>query len=427
MNSSSSLNRKSRRKRSCWHLCLALAISSVAHAASQWDQPAAQLTTQIAEILGAGQAQLVVNNRSTIADIEIPPIRHLLEQDLRSHGIALSGSESANLIRVTLSENTRERLWVAEVIQGNQTAVTMVHVDREALHTAAAESGMLLEKKRIWNSTDTPDPTGQSDSPVLAALETHSSLIILEQEQIIALTKIPSGWREEKRWNINQPRPLTRDPRGLLLSSSDSNGFLAIVSGRRCDGTYAASQDPSAPSAEWTVHCRESDDPWPIQSGQAQLHAFYNASRDYFTGVITPNPGVDLDSFYSIAVITRPNTGSPVLLMNAVNGKMQLLDGNAVKAVNGTRDWGSDFAVMHSACNSGTQIVASASGEALNDSLRAYELPALEAVALSAPLEMGGTVTALWTPQSPDTQGVLAIIRKSTKEYEVDRVTALCP
>ena len=33
----------------------------------------------------------------------------------------------------------------------------------------------------------------------------------------------------------------------------------------------------------------------------------------------------------------------------------------------------------------------------LTDSLRAYELPALEAIPASAPLAMDGTVTALWT------------------------------
>ena len=71
-----------------------------------------------------------------------------------------------------------------------------------------------------------------------------------------------------------------------------------------------------------------------------------------------------------------------------------------MQAVAGTRDWGSDFAVMHSGCGAGTQVIASSSGEATSDSLRAYEIPALEAIPASAPLAMDGTVTALWT--APD-------------------------
>jgi len=92
--------------------------------------------------------------------------------------------------------------------------------------------------------------------------------------------------------------------------------------------------------------------------------------------------------------------------------------------VTGTRDWGSDFAVLHSGCGAGVQVIASSSGEAANDSLRAYELPALEAVPASEPLAMDGTVTALWT--APDGKSVLAMVRNAANEYEVDRVTALC-
>ena len=100
------------------------------------------------------------------------------------------------------------------------------------------------------------------------------------------------------------------------------------------------------------------------------------------------------------------------------------MENGALKPIAGTRDWGSDFAVLHSGCGAGTQIIASGSGEAASDSLRAYELPALEAVPASAPLAMDGTVTALWP--APDGKSVLAVVRNAANEYEVDRVTALC-
>ena len=97
--------------------------------------------------------------------------------------------------------------------------------------------------------------------------------------------------------------------------------------------------------------------------------------------------------------------------------------------MSGTRDWGSDFAALNSGCGAGTQIVASGSGEALSDSLRAYEMPGQEAVPATAPLTMDGTVTALWT--APDGKSIYAVVRRtanpsSSDEYEVDRVTASC-
>ena len=155
----------------------------------------------------------------------------------------------------------------------------------------------------------------------------------------------------------------------------------------------------------------------------APLKAFYNAARNYFTGVVNPGLGVDLPSFYSAALVPRP-VGGAALLVNGIDGKVQLTENNALKPVTGTRDWGSDFAALQSGCGAGAQIIASSSGEAANDSLRAYEFPANEAIPASAPLAMMGAVMQIWT--APDGKSVVAVVRNTANEYEVDRVTALC-
>jgi hypothetical protein len=412
----------------CWFgLVLALMMSPLAQAAGPWEQPAAQLAAQVAEILGAGQAQLTVSNRSTIAAQELPAIRRLLEQDLRARGVAASGAESANAIRVTLSENVRERLWVAEVVEGNQTQVAMVHVDRELIAASAAEAGMVLEKKRVWDSLAA---TAISGAPVLAALETKAALVVLEQDDVVIFTMTGTGWREDKQFPVERQRASSRDARGMLVPAADGFGFTAYTAGTECSGSYASSVGNSGGNGDWSVRCHESDDPWPltlgpIVTGMASVHAFYNASRDFFTGVVTPSPGADLMPFYSMAALPRAATGGSTLLVNGIDGKVQMVVGNALKAVTGTRDWGSDFAAIHSGCGTGTQILVSGSDEAESDRLRAYELSAQEAVTVSAPLEMGGTVTGL--SMAPDGASVWAVVRKSARDYEVDRVTALCP
>jgi hypothetical protein len=76
---------------------------------SQWEQPATTLAAQIADILGPGQARLTMRNFSSIPANEIPAIRQLIEQDLKAHGVLASGAESANEIRVSLSENQHAR------------------------------------------------------------------------------------------------------------------------------------------------------------------------------------------------------------------------------------------------------------------------------------------------------------------------------
>ncbi len=153
----------------------------------------------------------------------------------------------------------------------------------------------------------------------------------------------------------------------------------------------------------WIVRCHASDDPWPVyQSGDASgapsLKAFYNPARNFFTGVVTPSIGVDLPPFYTAAMIPRA-AGGAALLFAGIDGKVQLVENGAMRHRGWNARLGQRFCRGALGCGAGTQVIASSSGEAMNDSLRAFEIPALEAVPASGPLAMDGTVTALWTAQ----------------------------
>jgi len=391
-----------------------------------WEQPAAALAEQIAGILGPGQAHLILRNNSKISTDEVPAIRRALEEALRARGVKASGSESANIVRITLSENMRARLWVAEIVEGNETRLAMVRVETGAPLQEVSTSEMTLHKQAVLTATE----------PVLAALEIADSYVVIEPEEIVIFAHSVTGWKERSHAGIGQKKPLARDPRGVIFPTQDGQGFTASVAGMACSGSY-----PQGAQADWTLHCRESDDPWLLASPQPAdtssgasenlnaipIRAFYNAVRNYFTGIVTPSLGADLPPFYTAVLIPRP--GGAGLLINSIDGKVQLVEAGALKPIAGTRDWGSDFATLHSGCGTGVQIVASGSGEAITDSLRAFDLPGQEALPASAPLGMDGTVTALWTAH--DGKGIFAVVRKPASpgeadSYEVDRVTASC-
>ncbi len=401
--------------------------AGAASAPGPWEQPAQTLAGQIAEILGPGQARLTIHNLSTISNDEIPAIRRLLVEDLKALGVTASGAESANQIRLTLSENQRGRVWVAEVVEGNETRVAMVELEAGTAHPAQAGSEITLRKQAMLTTRD----------EVLAALVTGDSLVVVEPEEIVIYGQSAEGWQERKRVGIGQKKPLPRDPRGMILPVAGAEGFEAAVAGMSC-----GSDQPAPPAGAWTIHCRESDDPWPIfwapvwQIGaNAQMNisvtplkAFYNTARNYFTGILSPGVGAELPPFYTAAWLPRP-ANDAALLIGGIDGKVQIVENGALKPVSGARDWGSDFAALHSGCGAGGQIIASGSGEAVADSLRAYELPAQEAIPASAALAMEGSVTALWS--APDGKSVFAVVRKSanpgaTEQCEVDRVTASC-
>jgi hypothetical protein len=414
-----------------------------AQATGPWQQPAAALASKIADLIGPGQAHLTLTNLSSISADDLAKIQKLLSDDLHARGVTPGGSDSANSVHITLSESATELLWVAEVVEGDETQVAMVDAGPVAEPLAQSTSGLVLHRERILSTHE----------PILASLETQGGLVVLEPERIAIFARTADGWQEQHHAEIHGSGTLPRDPRGILLPSSTGNGFVAWLAGATCAGSFLASSS----ARDWTIACHASDDPWTIISGGAPgaqstssgvapalpvqlpnaqtnslaaaepatptIKAFYNAARDYFTGTIVPNPAVNLPPFYSAAYLSRP-VGEEELLIGGIDGKVQLLENSALAQIGGTRDWGSDFAALYSGCNENTQIVASGSGQAVSDSLRAYDLSALEAVPASEPLTMNGTVTALWT--APGGKSIMAVVRNAVNQYEVDSVSASC-
>ena len=396
-------------------------------APSPWEQPAANLAGKIAGLLGPGQARLSIRNLSSISTNDIPIIRKLLVQDLKARGITQAGPDSANAVRVTLSENAQERLWVAEAMEGDDTRVAIVELGPAPAEAVTAPGALLLSNRQILISQE----------PIVALLQAPTALVALEPEQIVLYLPVGGGWHEQQRAAVDADRRLARDTRGVLAPDAGGAGFVAWLPGAQCTGSIA----PPSPPAQWTIRCRASDDPWPVAQPPARpvlsssgplpapqtdsapaIRAFYNSSRNYFTGVLVPSLGLDLPPFYSLARI--PRAGDPAaVLIGGIDGKVELAQNAALHPLTGTRDWGSDFAALQSGCGAGTQVIVSGSGGAPSDSLRAYELTALEAVPVSQPLPVAGTVTALST--APDQRSVLAVVRNAN-QYEVDRVSALC-
>jgi hypothetical protein len=400
--------------------------AQAAQTPGRWAQPAADLAGQIADILGPGQAQLTIRNLSTIQATEIPAIRKLLEQDLKSRGIVVSGGEgAANAVRVTLSENARERLWVAEVMEGSEVRNAMVHVDASTPVVLVADARMVLRKEKVAGLFNRIGGVVR-DNPILAAAEVNGHFVVMYADRISIFSAVQGTWAESNTFVME--KKLSRDPRGVLLANADGGSFTAYAPGAECVGRYSLPLGGSTSDSGWNVRCGASDDPWPMyQSGDASsapaLKAFYNPARDFFTGVVIPSIGVDLPAFYTAGIIPRA-AGGAGLLIAGIDGRVSLVENGVVGSIGGTRDWGSDFAMMRSGCGGGTQIVATSSGQATSDSLRAFEIPALDVVPASAPLAMDGTVTALWTAQ--DGKSLLVAVRNPAGEYEVDRVTALC-
>jgi hypothetical protein len=394
-----------------------------------WDRPAAEMARRIADVLGPASAQVAWANISSIPKDSVPAIRHLVESDLASDGVNVTASESANSIRITLSQDSRGGLWVAEIQQGTETRVAMVRVDIQPAKQPSIAQKIVLKRDAMfrashlkWKSTAAG---GRSSPQVLAAALLGGHLIVLTPSRIAVFNGSANEWSEADGADLGLTRAATRDPRGIVLPFAE--GFQAWAPGVFCTGV---TPQPANPGTGWSIQCHSSDDPWPLaQTAQdTWLKAFYNGARDYFTGVVTPASAVDLPPFYTAAVLPGRSSG-PALLIGGVDGKVSLAEANELKPVAGTRDWGSDFAVVSAGCGASAEVIVSSSGQAPSDSLRAFEIAGQEASPVSEPLDLGGTAMALWL--GPDGKWAMAIVRVPLEdgrrfEYEVDRVTANC-
>ncbi|MGA8110272.1 MAG: hypothetical protein WB974_12595, partial [Acidobacteriaceae bacterium] len=367
-------------------------------------------------LAGPGPARFVLRNDSSIAATDLPVIRRLLERNLRSLGVLPGGSDSATLIRVTLSENLQGGLWVAEVVEGSETRVAMLPVVLETPTVSATGPAITLRRTLLLTETE---PVLDAQIFTAAGIQ---HLVALEPDRMVALLRnaaplVAAGqnanaWLPDQIFPIAPTRSFPRDLRGRLVAAPD-HLFDAWLPGVACSGSMAVSH--------LAVTCQDSDDPWPVTPSQ---HAFYNAMRDYFTGVLAPGYGMDLPAFYTASDIPRAS-GSTTLL-NGIDGRVLLVDNNVLRPVNGANDWGSDFAVLRSGCGSGAQVLVSGSGAAAaGDSLRAWEIVGREAVPVSAPLSIDGTVIAI--QGTPDGAAATVIVRREAPtRYEVWNASALC-
>jgi hypothetical protein len=310
-------------------------------------------------------------------------------------------------------------------MEGNEAHVAILHVDASTPVVSVTDTRLVLRRDKIARLFNRIGGVVRGN-PILAAAEINGHFVVMFADRISIFSAVSGTWTESNTFVME--RRMSRDPRGVLLANADGGSFTAYAPGTECIGSYSLPLSVPTSDSGWDVRCHASDDPWPLyQSGDASsapaLKAFYNPARDFFTGVVIPSIGLDLPAFYTAGIIPRA-AGGAGLLIAGIDGKVSLAENGVMRPIAGTRDWGSDFAIMRSGCGAGTQIIATSSGQAASDSLRAFEIPTLDVVPTSAPLAMDGTVTALWTAK--DGKSVLVAARNPAGEYEVDRVTALC-
>jgi hypothetical protein len=411
---------------------------AIAARAADWNGPEQQLARKIVAVTGPGAVALAIENHSSLGRRDSEIIQNGLRSALEGAGLHfMRADQAAATVTITLSENAASYVWVAEIHQGaGEAAVVMVSLPRVEGSTATRDSVPLsLRKTLLWSQ----------DSQILdvAVLEENSTpthIAVLDPEKVSLYRWQGGKWQQEQAMPIVRERPWPRDLRGRLLPAGD-HLLDVYLPGLICASTAAV---PLA------LNCRESDDPWPLTAGPLvagtlnrgtlpvfpsaglangaatvvpQMKAFYAPTRNFFTGALTPGVGkfTTIPKFYSAAPLPRDKY--TLWLFAATDGQVHTVDG--VSDQTARFGWGSDLATVKTSCGAGWQVLASSSGDQAGDSIRAYEFPDRDPVAVSAAIDFPGTITAMWTEARGDT--AVAVVRnEETGSYAAFRLVVAC-
>lgn len=412
-------------------LFLLLGMGLAARAAD-WNEAEQQLARKVVAVTGPGAVALTVENRSSLGKRDHEVIQNGLRTALEGLGIRFVNAEqAAATVAIYLSENTASYVWVAEIRQGAAAAVVvMVSAPRPAGTTAARESVPLsLRKVPLWTQDD-----AILDIAVLEESATPTHIAVLDAEKV-ALYRWQSGkWQQEQALSIVHMRPWPRDLRGRLIPARD-HLLDVYLPGVVCRSSSAL---------PLTLNCRESDDPWPLVPAALSgggtpvfpgappsvsipaMGAFFAATRNFFTGALTSSIGkfTTASKFYSAAFLPRDKY--LLWLFAATDGHVHMVDGVSNQPARVA--WGSDLTTVKTSCGAGWQVLATSSensDEGTGDSIRAYEVPDRDPVAVSAAIDFPGTVTTLWTEAKADT--AIAVARnRETGSYEAFRLVVAC-
>ena len=382
-------------------VCLLWLAAPLAIAAGKWDAQVAELSRKIVAVNGTAPASLDLRNVSSLPQDDVANIRLALQDQLRASGLQLRDN-SQSVIRVTLSEDVRGLLWLAEIPAGTDSKFVMVNIPRSDV-TAGSAAPLLLRRTLLISQ--------QEQILDVAAWQSHEQryLLVLSPSHVGIFRANGSRWDSIQSVSIPH-EAYPRDLRGRLWIGRDGD-WKAFLPGIQCSGAQQLQQP---------MTCHDTDDPWFLTE---KYKAFYNAERNYFTGVIVPPLARVFPNFYSAVQPRNGNNDSWVF--SGTDGQFFLFDGVATKLLGGTRDWGSDLAAVRSGCSSGTQMLVTSGGDDVNnDSIRAVEVGDRDARTVSPPLAFDGSVTALWTTVEGDS--AVAVLRTQTGSYEAYSVSVAC-
>ena len=315
--------------------------------------------------------------------------RQALTDELQKTGLEISAAtQPESRVRVSLSENARGLLIIAEVWNQDAERVIMLPWSRAA--APKARPAFVLTKTPVWEQAE----------PILdfLVLNSGSQLIVLGTTHAASFHRDNDHWAADGEASLALAHPLPRDPRGRMeLVDGNLRVFLA---GTTCTGATAP---------QLTMSCTPKNEAFAVDTRDPALQGRWVTGRN-----------------------TMESDRIPSAFYDAAAGLFASADGKIVDRANtpvaGTEQWASDLAAVAASCSAAPANVVIAAMHPENqkhDQVQAFEVAGGQTIARSEPLSLAGGITALWPSDTPQ-QANVVIRNSSTGNYEASRLALAC-
>jgi len=361
------------------------------------DEPAHALAQKIAAVLKTREPiAFSFTSVAAVSPSDAASAREAIERELQAAGVGAKPQASAS-VAVTLAENLRGWVWVAEIRQGDAREIVVEERPKSAETQTAGP--VVIEKRRML----------EQELRILDFATLARGVLVLDAESVSVYENAGGAWQRKLGVRIPGSRPLPRDLRGRLFVQGDI--YQAYLPGLTCNGSAASGI---------TITCRD-EGLWPLGPNARGISI---PTRNYFENFVLPD-GLQkrMPAFFSAASFA--DHGRSAWLFAATDGRTRAYNA-AFEPGNSWGGWGSDIAAVENVCGLRTFLLATGTGDStVPDFLQAYDLADGTPRPAGDPISFPGTITALW---SASERGAAVVVSRDLKSgrYAAFRLAIPC-
>lgn len=373
-------------------------VVSLAWAAGgqSFDEPAHALAEKIAADLKTREPVAIsFTSVGTASASAAVAAREAIERELRAAGLSTNPQAAASVV-VTLSQNLREWVWVAEIRRGDTREVVME--ERPRSEEVSSAGSVVIEKRRLL----------EQESRILDLAPLGRDLMVLDAESV-SVYQNSGTWQRKLGVRLPISRSLPRDFRGRLFVQGEV--YQAYLPGLTCNGNAANGLG---------ITCRE-EGLWPLGPN---ARAISIPTRNFFEYFVQQD-GLEkrMPAFFSVANFNDRGRGAWIFA--GTDGRTHLYNA-AFDPGASWSGWGSDIAAVETECGSRELLLATGTGDnTAPDFVQAFELADGAPRPAGDPVSFPGPITALW---SASERGAAVVVSRDLKSgrYAAFRLAIPC-